>query len=129
MYQLSEKFSQKRAFITGAGSGLGRELCAELAKDGWTIGICDIAEKGLEETAELIAKAGGKPLPFQLDVSDRHRFKEVAENFLTRAGGIDLLMNNAGVGDAAVFEEYGLDNWEWLVGINQMGVVYGCHYF
>ncbi len=129
MYQLSEQHPQKRAFITGAGSGLGRELCTELAKDQWTIGICDISEKSLYETADIITKAGGKPLPFILDVSDRNRYKEVAEKFLVQAGGIDLLINNAGVGDAAVFEEYGLDNWEWLVGVNQMGVIYGCHYF
>ena len=129
MYKLSQQHPQKRAFITGAGSGLGLELCRELANDNWTIGICDISEKGLTETAELIAKAGGKPIPFLLDVSDKNRYKEVAEKFLAQTGGIDLLINNAGVGDAAVFEEYGLENWEWLVGINQMGVIYGCHYF
>lgn len=129
MYKLSEQHPQRRAFITGAGSGLGKELCAELARDGWTIGICDISQKGLDETTALISKAGGKPLPFILDVADKLRYKEVAENFLAQAGGIDLLVNNAGVGDAALFEEYGLENWEWLVGINQMGVIYGCHYF
>jgi len=129
MYKLSQQHPQKRAFITGAGSGLGRELCLELAKDNWTLGICDISEKALNETAEIIAKNGGKPLAFLLDVSDKDRYKEVAGKFLAQAGGIDLLVNNAGVGDAAVFEEYGLENWEWLVGINQMGVIYGCHYF
>ena len=129
MYKLSEQHPQKRAFITGAGSGLGKELCTELAKDKWTIGICDISEKGLQETADLITKAGGKAIPFILDVSDRNRYKEVAEKFLAEAGGIDLLVNNAGVGDGALLEEYGLDNWEWIVGINQMGVIYGCHYF
>lgn len=129
MYKLSEQHPQRRAFITGGGSGLGRELCRELAYDRWTIGICDISERGLHETAEIIAKAGGKPVPFILDVADRNRYKEVAEKFLSLTGGIDLLVNNAGVGDAAVFEEYSLDNWEWLVGVNQMGVIYGCHYF
>lgn len=129
MYKLSEQHPRKRAFITGAGSGLGRELCAELAKDGWIIGICDISEKGLTESADIIAKAGGKPVPFMLDVSDRNAYEDVAKKFLAEAGGIDLLINNAGVGDGALFEEYGLDNWEWLVSINQMGVIYGCHYF
>jgi len=129
MYQLTAQHPQKRAFITGAGSGLGKELCLELAKDGWTLGICDISEKGLHDTAAAITAAGGRPLPFILNVADRSRYGEVAAKFLEQAGGIDLLVNNAGVGDAAVFEEYGLDNWEWLVGINQMGVIYGCHYF
>lgn len=129
MYLLSGQYPQKRAFITGAGSGLGREFCIELANDNWTIGICDISEKALSETAELITAAGGKPISFLLDVANRSAYESVANQFLQQAGGIDLLINNAGVGDAAAFEEYGLDNWEWLVGINQMGVIYGCHYF
>lgn len=129
MHRLSQQHPKKRAFITGAGSGLGREFCIELAKDKWTIGICDISEKGLKETAALIAQQGGTPLPFLLNVADRKAYETVANDFLQQAGGIDVLINNAGVGDAEVFEEYGLDNWEWLVGINQMGVIYGCHYF
>jgi NAD(P)-dependent dehydrogenase (short-subunit alcohol dehydrogenase family) len=129
MYQLTKKYPQKRAFITGAGSGLGRELCKELAADKWTIGICDISEKGLTETAELITNAGGKAIPYLMDVADKTAYQTVAENFLEKTGGIDLLVNNAGVGDGSPFEEYGLDNWEWITGINQMGVIYGCHYF
>lgn len=129
MYQLTKKYPQKRAFITGAASGLGRELCKELAADKWTIGICDISEKGLNETAEMIATAGGKAISYLMDVADKTAYKTVAENFLEKTGGIDLLLNNAGVGDGSPFEEYGLENWEWITGINQMGVIYGCHYF
>ncbi len=129
MYQLSKEHPQKRAFITGAASGLGRELCLLLATDNWTIGICDISEKGLQETAELINKKGGKSIPFILDVADRNTYKTATENFLQQSGGIDLLVNNAGVGDGSPFEEYSLENWEWITGINQMGVIYGCHYF
>ncbi len=129
MYQLTKKYPQKRAFITGAGSGLGREVCKELASENWTIGICDISEKGLNETAEMITNAGGKAISYLLDVADKNAYKTVAENFLEQTGGIDLLVNNAGVGDGSPFEEYGLENWEWITGINQMGVIYGCHYF
>ncbi len=129
MYQLTTKYPQKRAFITGAGSGLGKELCKELAEDKWTIGICDISEKGLNETAEMITNAGGNTIPYLMDVADRAAYQKVAEIFLEKTGGIDLLVNNAGVGDGAPFEEYGLENWEWITGINQMGVIYGCHYF
>ncbi|MGB1217958.1 MAG: SDR family NAD(P)-dependent oxidoreductase, partial [Saprospiraceae bacterium] len=48
---------------------------------------------------------------------------------LEQQGGIDLLVNNAGVGDGGAFHEYSLENWDWMIGINQMGVLYGCHYF
>lgn len=129
MYKLTKTYPNKRAFITGAGSGLGRELCKLLAADGWTIGICDINEKSLNETVEMITQAGGKAIPFILDVADKNRYKEVAEEVLKQTGGIDLVVNNAGVGDGGLFEEYSLENWEWITGVNQMSVIFGCHYF
>jgi NADP-dependent 3-hydroxy acid dehydrogenase YdfG len=129
MYQLSKDHPQKRAFITGAASGLGKALAIELARDGWTIGMADINTTELNLAASEIEKSGGKPLIFSLDVSDRNQYRQVAEKFLADAGGIDLLFNNAGVGDGSVFEEYSLENYEWMVGINQMGVVYGCYFF
>lgn len=129
MYRLSKQFSKKRAFITGAASGLGKALCLELASDGWTIGISDINDEQLAITSQQIVQAGGKPISFRLDVSDREQYREVVDKFLLQTGGIDLLVNNAGVGDGGVFEEYSLDNWEWMVRVNQMSVVYGCHLF
>lgn len=129
MYQLSVIHPLKRAFITGAASGLGKAFCQELAKDGWTLGMADINVKDLEKVAGEIKQLGGKPLFFPLDVSDRDQYKKVAADFLLQAGGIDLLFNNAGVGDGGSFEEYSLENYEWMVSINQMGVVYGCYYF
>ena len=129
MYLLSKTHPQKRAFITGAASGLGKAFAIELAKDGWTIGMADINIVELQATAADIEKLGGNPLFFPLDVSDKDQYKKVAEDFLLQAGGIDILFNNAGVGDGSAFEEYSLENYEWMVGINQMGVIYGCYYF
>lgn len=128
-YKLSTRFPKKRAFITGAGGGLGRVMSLELAGNGWTIGISDISEKGLQETAALIEKAGGKAISYVLDVADSDKYAQVAQDYLSKTGGIDLLINNAGVGDGGVFGEYAVDNWKWIVGINQMGVIYGCHNF
>ncbi len=129
MYQLTKKFPKKRAFITGAATGLGKQFCLALAKENWTIGICDINEGKLQETAKEINQLGGKALAYGLDVSDEDNYKEVAQKFLAETNGIDLLINNAGVGDGTVFEDYSLNNWKWMVGINQMGVIYGCHFF
>ncbi|MEO8171633.1 MAG: SDR family NAD(P)-dependent oxidoreductase [Sediminibacterium sp.] len=129
MYQLTQDYPSKRAFITGAASGLGKAFCFELAKEGWIIGMADINTKELEAAAAEIETAGGKPLVFGLDVSDKDQYRLVAEAFLAKAGGIDLLFNNAGVGDGSLFEEYSIENYEWMVGVNQMGVVHGCWYF
>ena len=127
-YQLSNTYPQKRAFITGGGGGLGRALSLGLAADGWTIGITDIKAEGLAETAELIEKAGGKAYTFQFDVSKKDEFKKAFDDFLSKTNGIDLLINNAGVGDGGLVGEYSLENWEWITGINQMAAVYGSHF-
>lgn len=128
-YTLSKRYPGKRAFITGAASGLGKALAEELALDGWTLGLADIDEARLGEVARHLSSMGAQTLPYLLDVSDRLRYQEVARDFLAKAGGIDLLFNNAGVGDGGNFDEYALDDWEWMVRINQMSVVYGCHIF
>lgn len=128
-YTLSKLHPGKRAFITGAASGLGKALCIELAQDGWTLGIADINKDQLDIVTKEFEALGGKTLSWKLDVSDREQYRQVAEDFLQKAGGIDLLFNNAGVGDGGDFEEYSLDNWEWMIRINQLSVIYGCHFF
>lgn len=129
MYALSALYPAKRAFITGAASGLGKAFATELAGDGWTIGMADNNPIELRESAQEIKALGAHVFIYQLDVSDKDEYKTVAAQFLADAGGIDLLFNNAGVGDGGAFEEYPLENYEWMVSINQMGVVYGCYYF
>ncbi|MCF8275907.1 MAG: SDR family NAD(P)-dependent oxidoreductase [Flavobacteriales bacterium] len=125
MLQLSQRFPQKRAFITGAASGLGLALCKELAADGWVIGMSDINAISLKKQSDHIAQLGAKTFTYGLDVSDKDAYKQVVEMFLSDVGGIDLLVNNAGVGDGGYVEEYGLDNWDWLLSINLHGVIYG----
>lgn len=127
-YKLSTQYPKKRAFITGAGAGLGRSFALELAKDGWTIGLCDLREERANKVAEEIVAAGGKAYPYACDVSDKHALKAVTSDFLDKVG-VDLVINNAGVGDGAPFDEYSLENWDWIVGINQMGVIYSCYHF
>lgn len=130
MYQLTARYPKKRAFITGAASGLGRALCEQLALDRWHIGMCDIDRKGLEQTAQMVEGHGGSAYVYDLNVSDPAQYAQVAEDFLQQAGGIDLLVNNAGVsGHVGKMETAPVADWQWIVGINQMGVVYGCHYF
>lgn len=129
IYALSSQYPTRRAFVTGAASGLGRALCNELAKDNWFLGVADINRAELDRASDDFEALGAKTFRFVLDVSDREAYAIVARDFLAFAGGIDLLFNNAGVGDGGLFEEYSLDNWEWMTRVNQLSVVYGCHYF
>ena len=128
-YLLTQQHPNKRAFITGAASGLGKAFAIELAQDGWTLGIADINKEQLEIAAKEFESLGAKTISFHLDVSDRTLYQQIASDFLLEAGGIDLLFNNAGVGDGGMFEEYSLDNWEWMTRVNQFSVIYGCHFF
>jgi short-subunit dehydrogenase len=127
-YKLTAKHSKKRAFITGGGGGLGRALALALANDGWTIGITDIKAEALAESKQLMEQAGGKVFTYQFDVAKKADYETAFNDYLKQAGGIDLLINNAGVGDGGLIGEYSLDNWEWITGINQMAAVYGSHF-
>ena len=105
-YKLSEKHNKKRAFITGGGGGLGRALGLALAKDGWTIGITDLKQEALDESKKLIEAAGGKAFTYPFDVSNRPAYKIAFDDFVAKVGGLDLLLNNAGVGDGGLVGEY-----------------------
>lgn len=129
MLQLTKTYPKKRAFITGGASGLGRAFAIQLAQDGWTIAITDLNEKELAVTKNQIEALGGKAHTYTFDVADKVAYKDVAEDFLLKEEGIDVLINNAGVGDGGSFHEYKLEDWEWMMNINVMGVVYGCYHF
>jgi short-subunit dehydrogenase len=128
MYQLTQQFSKKRAFITGGGGALGKAFATHLAKDGWTVGITDISDAALATAKQQIETAGGKCFTYKFDVADKVAYKTAFDAFVNENGGIDFIINNAGVGDGGLFGEYELDKWDWITGINQMAVVYGSHY-
>jgi NAD(P)-dependent dehydrogenase (short-subunit alcohol dehydrogenase family) len=127
-YQVSG-LSGNRAVITGAASGLGRSLATTLAAEGWKIGIVDIDDAGAEETLELVRRAGGSGETFHADVSDPEEVKAFADHFFGSWGGVDLLVNNAGVVSAGIVGDIPLEDWNWIFGISFWGVLYGCHEF
>ncbi len=127
--RISETYPSRRAFITGAASGLGLAMCEGLAEDGWTLGMADRDAEGLASAAERIAAVGGRPRTFVLDVTEAEAFAEAADAFVAWAGGVDLVVNNAGVAAAGLFEETALEDWHALIGVNLLGVVHGCRAF
>lgn len=126
---LSTRFPLKRVFITGAGSGLGRALALRFARAGWTVGVSDVQATTAEETLQQVVAAGGKGEAYTLDVTDPQAFSSIAERFLALHGGVDVVINNAGVAVAGVFEEIPLKDWDWIVNINLKGVIHGCRAF
>lgn len=123
------KLDGKKAVITGAASGLGRSLATTLAEEGWRIGIVDIDDAGAKETLELVKRAGGSGETFHADVSDPEEVTAFADHFFERWGGVDLLINNAGVAAAGIVGDIPLEDWDWIFGISFWGMLYGCHEF
>lgn len=129
MLGVSLQYPKKRAFVTGAASGLGKALCELLAADGWKIAMCDLNKERLKEAARDIERLGGTAYDFVLDVNDRKNYQRVIAKFLDDTEGVDLVFNNAGVAGGGAMGEYTLEDWDWLIQINLMGVVNGCHFF
>jgi NAD(P)-dependent dehydrogenase (short-subunit alcohol dehydrogenase family) len=123
------RLSGNRAVITGAASGLGRSLATTLAAEGWKVGIVDIDDAGAGETLELVTRAGGSGETFHADVSDPEEVKAFADHFFESWGGVDLLVNNAGVVSAGTVGDIPLADWNWIFGISFFGMLYGCHEF
>jgi NAD(P)-dependent dehydrogenase (short-subunit alcohol dehydrogenase family) len=119
----------KTVVVTGAGSGIGKETALAFARRGANLAICDVNDAGLAQTAEQIRAFGCEVLARRVDVANRHEMREFAAAVHQRVEAVDILMNNAGVGLGASFLDTSLDDWDWITGINLMGVVHGCHFF
>ena len=119
----------RTALVTGAGSGIGRETALLAARRGADLVICDVDEAGLAGTEAEARALGRDVLARRVDVADRGQMTEFAAAVGDAVGAVDLLVNNAGVGLAAEFLETELEDWDWIVSINLLGVVHGCKLF
>lgn len=124
-----KSFENKVAAITGAGSGMGRSLAVQLAQQKCHVALSDVNEAGLAETAQLAAQHGVKVTTKKVDVADRVAVYAWAEEVLRDHGKVNLIFNNAGVALGATVEGVSYEDFEWIVGINFWGVVYGTKAF
>ncbi|WP_040860903.1 SDR family NAD(P)-dependent oxidoreductase [Nocardia niigatensis] len=115
--------------ITGAGNGIGRELALLCAARGADLALCDINEAGLADTADRARARGNDVVTSRVDVADPDQMIAFAAATHDRFDGVDMVVNNAGVGLIGGFLDTSLADWEWLVSINLMGVVHGCNAF
>ena len=118
-----------RIMITGAGSGLGREMALRWAREGWRLALSDVNQAGLEGTLRLVREAAGDGFIQRCDVRDYSQLTALAQACEERLGGIDVVVNNAGVAAGGFFSELSLEDWDWQLSINLMGVVKGCKAF
>jgi NADP-dependent 3-hydroxy acid dehydrogenase YdfG len=120
----------KVAVITGAGSGIGRELALRSARQGALLAVSDWSEQGLAETVDLLKAIGVRELRSDVvDVSDRAAMGEWATAVAEQFGRVNLVVNNAGVTVTGDFEEMSYEDFDWIVGVNFTGVVNGTKEF
>lgn len=119
----------KTIVITGAASGIGKALARQLASKGAILALVDKDEAGLIGIRDELTEKGCVISSHLVDVSCRTSMEQLPQEVLTRHKSIDALINNAGVSVGAMFDDHTIDDAQWLLGINLMGVVYGCKFF
>lgn len=120
----------KVVVITGAGSGMGREMAVLAAKRGARLAVSDWNADALAETVDLVKGAGaGEVRSDVVDVSDRTAMHDWAEAVADQFGAVNMMINNAGVTVTGDFEEMSYEDFDWIVGVNFTGVVNGTKEF
>lgn len=124
-----KEFRDKVAVITGTASGIGLALAERCAQEGMKIVMADIDEDALVIAEKNIKATGAPTLAVITDVSKARDVEALAAKTLDAFGTVHLLCNNAGVG--AGFTVWGntLNYWQWVLGVNLWGVIYGIHFF
>ena len=114
----------KNALITGGGRGLGKAVAVALANEGVNVGITGRNEESLKTTVAELEKLGVKAAYSVFDVEEMAQVEQGVASIASQLGSIDILINNAGVGDFGSFEEMPVETWEKVMKVNLFGVYY-----
>ena len=117
-------FQNKVSVVTGAGSGMGRYLALNLAQEGSDVVICDINQKALNETEDLIKAYNVSCSSLNLDLREKNNIDTLVEETISNHGKVDLVFNNAGVVTASPFLEMKESDWDWCNDLNYNSLVY-----
>ncbi len=118
---MADRFVGRRVFITGAGSGVGRATARRFAAEGAHVFAVDVNAAGLRETVDAIRAAGGTAHGAPCDVADMASVDGAVAQAVAALGGLDILLNVAGVGRFARFEEITAEQWQRTLAINMGG--------
>jgi NAD(P)-dependent dehydrogenase (short-subunit alcohol dehydrogenase family) len=117
------------AVITGAASGFGLEASRIAAREGMRVVMADVQADALERAATEVRALGAEVLAHRVDVSKAAEVEALAAATLARFGTPNFVFNNAGVGAGGLIWEHTLKDWEWVIGVNLMGVAHGVRVF
>ena len=123
------EFKNKTAVLTGAGSGFGLECARIGAKLGMNLVLADVQQDALDRAVTEMEAAGAPVLGMRVDVSKADQVEALGAATLARFGAPHFVFNNAGVGSGGLIWENTLQDWEWVIGVNLMGVAHGIRVF
>jgi NADP-dependent 3-hydroxy acid dehydrogenase YdfG len=121
--------SGKVAVVTGAASGIGLAMARSFAAEGMRVVLADVQADALREVGRELLSDGHDVATLRVDVSQGSDVRDLAELSLQKFGAVHVLCNNAGVGIGGVLWEHSEEDWQWLLGVNVMGVVNGLRMF
>lgn len=119
----------RTAVITGAASGFGLEASRIAAREGMNLVMADVQLDALDRAVEEVRSLGATVMGFRLDVANAAEVDAMGAATLERFGAPHLVFNNAGVGAGGLIWEHSAQDWEWVVGVNLMGVAHGVRVF
>ena len=122
-------FRNKTAVLTGAGSGFGLECARIGARLGMNLVLVDVQQDALDRAAQELQAAGAAVLALRVDVSDAAAMDALGQAVLARFGAPHFVFNNAGVGSGGLIWENSAKDWDWVLGVNVMGVAHGVRVF
>ncbi len=124
-----KNYKGRTAVITGAASGFGLEASRIAARHGMNLVMADVQQDALDVAVAEITGLGAAVLPFKIDIAQAAQVEAMGAATLDRFGVPHFVFNNAGVGGGGLIWEHTLKDWEWIVGVNLMGVAHGVRVF
>jgi NAD(P)-dependent dehydrogenase (short-subunit alcohol dehydrogenase family) len=126
---MSKLLANKVALVTGAGSGIGRAIAYQLAREGAKVVVSDIVDEAGKETVQEILKSNGVALYVRADTSSPGDNEALVASAVKEYGWLDIAVNNAGIaGPSAPVGEYPIEGWNKVLSVNLSGVFYGMRY-
>lgn len=123
------EFNGKTAVVTGAASGIGFATASAFAAEGMKVVLADLEEPALEKAEKQLREAGHDVLAVRTDVSQWDDVKQLADRTIEHYGAVHIVHNNAGVVLGGPVEELSIKDWEWVLGVDLWGVIYGVKAF